>query len=75
MIVTFEDAEGETGRVTDDLTLEYDGEWREQIEARVADVEERYRNGDELFGEEALSTLVTELPEEPRVVEAERQHE
>lgn len=75
MIVTFEDAEGETGRVTDDLTLEYDGEWREQIEGRVAEVEERYRNGDELFGEEALSTLVEELPEERRVVGAERRHE
>ena len=75
MIVTFEDADGRTGRVTDDLTLEYDGEWREQVADRVADVEERYRNGDTLLGEEALSTLVTELPQEPRVVEAERRHE
>ena len=75
MIVTFEDAEGETGRVTDDLTVEYDGEWHEQVEERVEVVAERYRNGDRVLGEEALSTLVTELPEQPRVVEAERRHE
>lgn len=75
MIVTFEDAEGETGRVTDDLTVEYDGQWREQIEERVADVEEGHRNGDQLFGEQALSKLVEVLPEEPQVVEAERKHE
>lgn len=75
MIVTFEDADGETGRVTDDLTVEYEGQWEEQVRERVADVEERYRNGDRLLGEEALSKLVEELPEEPRVVEAKRQHE
>jgi hypothetical protein len=74
MIVTFEDADGETGRVTDDLDVEYDGQWDEQVRDRVADVEERYRNGDELLGEDALSTLVTELPEAPLVVAAERKH-
>ena len=74
MIVTFEDADGETGRVTDDLDVEYDGQWEEQVRDRVADVEERYRNGDELLGEDALSTLVTELPEAPLVVAAERKH-
>lgn len=75
MIVTFEDAEGKTGRVTDDLTVEYDGEWPEQVEERVEVVADRYRNGDRVLGEAALSTLVTELPEQPRVVEAERRHE
>jgi hypothetical protein len=74
MIVTFEDADGETGRVTDDLDVEYDGQWEEQVRDHVADVEERYRNGDELLGEDALSTLVTELPEAPLVVAAERKH-
>jgi hypothetical protein len=39
------------------------------------DVKERYRTDDEVMGEEALSTLMRELPEEPRVVEAERHHE
>lgn len=75
MIVTFEDADGRTGRVTDEMDLEYDGEWEAQIRERVDDVAERYRNGEQLLGEEALSTLVTELPQEPRVVEAERKHE
>ena len=75
MIVTFEDADGRTGRVTDEMDLEYDGQWEEQIRERVDDVAERYRNGDQLLGEEALSTLVAELPQEPRVVEAERKHE
>lgn len=75
MIVTFEDADGRTGRVTDEMDLEYDGEWEEQIRDRVDDVAERYRNGEKLLGEEALSTLVTELPQEPRVVDVERKHE
>lgn len=76
MILTFEDTDGRTGTVTGELTLEYDGEWEGQIRERVEDVKDRYRtDDDEVMGEEALNTLLRELPQEPRVVEAERHHE
>jgi hypothetical protein len=75
VIVTFGDADGETGRATDDRSLEYDGECHEDVAVCVADVEERYRNGDTLLGEAALSALVSELPAVPRVVGVERHHE
>jgi hypothetical protein len=35
MILTFEDTDGRTGTVTDELTLEYDGEWKERIRERI----------------------------------------
>lgn len=75
MIVTFEDANGQTGTVTGELAVEYDGEWDEEVQERVEDVTERYRTGDdEVMKEEVLSTLVIELPKLPRVVETERHH-
>lgn len=75
MILTFEDADGRSGRVTGDLAVEYDGQWERQVEACVESVAEEYRSNGNVADEEALSTLVVELPKQARVVEAERHHE
>jgi hypothetical protein len=71
MKLTFEDADGRNGVVSNDLTVRYDGPWEDDVRERVRTVGERYRTpDDELLGEEALCTLLIELPEERPVVEA-----
>lgn len=76
MKLTFEDADGRNGVVSDDLTVEYDGPWADDVRERVRTVGERYRTPeDELLGEGALRTLLIELPEERPVVEASRHRE
>ena len=71
MKLTFEDADGRSGIVSDDLTVQYDGPWRDDVRRCVQRVGERYRTSDdEVLGEAALDTLVIELPEERRVVDA-----
>jgi hypothetical protein len=71
MKLTFEDANGRNGVVSDDLTIRYDGFWEDDVRERVRTVGERYRTpDDEVLGEGALRTLLIELPEERPVVEA-----
>lgn len=75
MKVTFEDADGRTGVVTDDLDVEYDGQWEPAVRDRVEAVREEHEIEGQIDEEVVLDTLVIELPKEPRVVEAQRRHE
>lgn len=75
MRLTFEDADGRTGVVTDDLTVEYDGVWEEAVRERVEAVKDEHEIDGNVDQEVVLDTLVIELPKEPRVVEAQRRHE
>lgn len=58
--------------MTDELTVEYEGEWRTEVDEYVSSVREEYleRNG-ELEPKEAFQRLVAEMPQELPVTDAE----
>lgn len=65
--------DGQRGRVTDSLDVEYSGDWREDVEECVQDVEEDVDAGGEHGRPDDLYTrLVLELPEEAPIVEVEQ---
>lgn len=70
--MVFTDVRGESGSVTDELTVEYEGEWRTEVDEYVSSVREEYleRNG-ELEPRDALQWLVAEMPQELPVTDAE----
>ena len=73
MTVSFRDTHGHRGRVTDDLDVEYSGDWREDVEECVQDVEEDVSTGDgSRRGDDFHNRLILELPEEAPIVEAEQ---
>lgn len=74
MYVIFEDENGRTGEVTDDLDLEYDGRWEDELEDRLEYVEGRCDDDGEA-SDQVVRELVLELPEAPHVVRAERRSE
>lgn len=72
MYLAFIDVRGDSGSVTDELTVEYDGEWRTEIDEHVSSVRREYLEGDgELEPKEALQRLVAEMPQELPVTDAE----
>lgn len=73
MRLSFEDAHGETGVVTDDLAVEYAGEWEPQVRACVDRVEREQRgqySGDPTV--DVYSQLIIDLPRVVPIVEVER---
>lgn len=75
MIVRFEDRAGETGEVTEELDVEYDGGWEAEVRECVDEVETDFRTDGDVATEAALGELVVELPAESAVVRVERRHE
>ena len=73
MTLSFRDTDGQRGRVTDSLDVEYSGDWREDVEECVQDVEEAVDSGGGSEPTDDLYTrLVLELPEEAPIVEVEQ---
>ena len=71
MPLAFENADGRNGRVTDDLDVEYSGDWREDVERCVRQVEDE--TADESGRRwDRYTRLVIGLPEEAPIVEVER---
>lgn len=73
MTLSFEDIEGQRGRVTDGLEVDYTGKWEEEVAECVARVESNHRsNGAGIQHTEVYSRLVLELPTIAPIVEVER---
>lgn len=71
--VFFRDAEDRPGRVTEDLVVDYHGEWNEAVEACVRRIEAEHGSGaGEAFDADVSDELLIELPEEAPIVEIER---
>lgn len=75
MELVFIDAAGETGVITEELRLEYDGPWRDQVARYLSEVEAEYREDGSVVVEEAFSELVVGLPERTAVDSVERRRE
>lgn len=73
MWITFQDESGQSGKVTADLRLEYDGHWKDEIPEYLDELEQEFQADDETVDIEArLQELMIELPERTPVIRIER---
>ena len=70
--VVFRGAKNSPGRVTEDLVVDYHGEWNEAVEACVRRIEAEHGGAGGTFDTDVSNELVIELPEEAPIVEVER---
>lgn len=72
MMVRFTDKRGESGFITESLTVEYSGMWESQVREVVQEATEEIPN-DDLYDSADLQTyLVMKLPEEAPILEVRR---
>lgn len=65
VMLSFEDANGRRGKVTETLEIDYSGPWKEDIEETVQKVETDCKD-------DPYTRLILELPEEAPIVEIEQ---
>lgn len=75
MELSFEDARGRTGEVTEELDVEYDGIREVAVSDCVGRVVEDPRTDGDVAEQRAFDRLVVELPEAVPVREIERRRE
>jgi hypothetical protein len=73
MPLSFEDANGRNGRVTETFEIVYAGSWREDIEACVRRIENDHHSDDpDRRADDPYTRLILELPEEAPIIEIEQ---
>lgn len=71
--VVFRDVHGRTGYITEELEVDYHGEWDEEVERCVRRIEDEHaRGGGDPLDGDVYNGLLIELPEEAPVVKAVR---
>lgn len=78
VFISFVDENGVSGRVSEDLTVEYDGDWLEEIEDFLGELEAEFSiEEDREAGSDPdlVHEVLIELPEQVPIVEVERHDE
>lgn len=75
VFLAFRDANGERGTISEDLSVNYDGEWKREVERVISEVTAPYRNDDETEPDAVFTELVVELPANSPVRSVERRDE
>lgn len=78
MFISFVDENGVSGRVSEDLTVEYDGDWLEDVESYLAELEDEFTTDEEVQlgpDPDLVQEVLIELPEQLPIVEVERHDE
>lgn len=70
MRITFQDEHGRPGNVSDDLGLEYEGRWKDEIRAYIEQLEQDAPDDGE--ADAKLQDLLIELPEEAPITRIQR---
>lgn len=71
-MISFVDANGDRGEITEEFRTRYDGKWSEDVEEYLDELQREVADGEVDERRRAFDRVILDLPERTRVVEVER---